>query len=300
MSATSALLESLLGDEFTLEVALEAAPGWVYGYPGRLEHVLTNLVVNARDAMMPGGGQIHIRTRDLPRNEAGPTGAPRVHDGPVVAITVSDRGPGIPEGSVDQIFDAFFTTKAVGRGAGLGLSIVRAMVSEAGGLVRARPRPGGGTTLEVVLRAAADPAAARFERRAVAAPSASGNRALLVEDHDMVREYVRGELERAGYTVEEAASYNEAENLLPSACERYDLLISDISLPDGSGAELARRFAGEAPALTTVLVSAFPKAWLVAQGKVDPDAEVLVKPFDGTELLARLDELARNASASSG
>jgi signal transduction histidine kinase len=267
------LLERLLGDEFAL--ALELAPELptVEADRGRLEQVLLNLVVNARDAM-GGGGVVSITTAE--RRDGGP---------PEVVLAVADSGSGIAPEVRHKIFEPFFTTKGVGEGTGLGLSTVYGIVEQFGGRIDLETEVGRGTTFTIVLPSAG--AVSVDLGDVVESASAGGTeRILVVEDDPTVRSFVTEALELSGYHVTAAATPHEALELV-SANRSFDLLLTDLALPGMNGHELGRRIRTAIPGLRLLNTSGNPAG--VQRDATEPDA-FLQKPYS----LAELDTAVRD------
>lgn len=248
--------------------------------PAELHQAVLNLVLNARDAM-PSGGSIQIRTQDLPS----PVGVSEV------AITVSDTGTGIPPDLQSRIFDPFFSTKAPGKGTGLGLTMVKSMVDHARGRIAVNSGPDTGTSLSLIFPESTLAAAASKAPPSLTA-SGSPRTILLVEDDPRVRDAMQRILEGAGYSVTSCTDANDALAQIESG-RAFDLLCTD-GLTGGPRpvAELIDRFARTRSRSRVLLCS----------GHLDSDelpAELgeglafLRKPCTGPELLARVRELAR-------
>lgn len=279
------MLWRLLGEDIDLTTKLEPALGRVMADPGRIEQVILNLVVNARDAM-PRGGCVELETANVEVEGAG-------RPGPHVCISVTDTGTGMSPETLARLFEPFFTTKAPGRGTGLGLSMVHGIVRECGGHVTVESEVGRGTTFRVFLpRVAAAPRPA-VERARGASPGGS-ERILLVEDDDAVRALARETLTRAGYAVVEADSgpaalaigrQHEGEDWL-------DLLLTDVVLPRPSGRDLAEALRGaraEAqPPLKVLFMSGYADDAVAARGVTDRTTHYLEKPFTPDALLRQV------------
>jgi signal transduction histidine kinase/CheY-like chemotaxis protein len=235
-------------------------------HPLPLEQVVVNLVANARDAQ-GAGGRIRIRTTRLERD--GDTWA---------AIQVADEGHGLSNEARAHLFEPFFTTKPVGRGTGLGLATSLATVEEVGGRIEVESEPGRGSTFTVLLPyvPTADAAASPADEQPKGAEAAT-RRVLVVEDEEALRELFRRWLVDAGHEVEVAADAAAARALL--AAGSFDAVVSDVTLPDGSGTEVAAL--AQAPGRAVVLMSG-----RALDPAVVPDgATTLAKPFGRDELL---------------
>ncbi|MBI4614447.1 MAG: response regulator [Planctomycetes bacterium] len=276
VSEMIALLAPVLGDRFPIQTRLSPGAGTVRIGPGRVEQVILNLVLNARDAM-PGGGTIHLET--IP-------GRLRA------ALLVSDQGTGISAAIGERIFEPFFTTKVMGKGTGLGLSSVRRIAEEAGGSVSAESSAGGGTTFRVELPVGPPtpgdpPSAPTRPARETAAPSTI----LLVEDEESVRVLVKGFLEEEGHAVFEARSGDEAIEILGHAAPPVGLLVTDVNLPGVSGIDLARRLLARRPGLRVLFISGLGEQALSATDRLWAGVRVLAKPFTPGELALAVREV---------
>ena len=253
-----------------------------------LENALLNLLFNARDAM-PGGGAIEVHVAPEPLDEAA-AAALQLPAGAYVRIAVRDHGVGMDDATIARAFEPFFTTKGVGRGSGLGMSIVDGFVKQSGGHITLESRPGAGTTVTLLLPctpvdaplpAEAAPAAGA-EAEAPAAARRAGV-ALVVEDDAQVRRVVRRHLVGLGYAVIEAADGVEGRHMLDGMGD-IDLLLTDVVMPGGvDGRDLAR-YARDVRRVPQVLLMS---------GYANGDTEVagitlLPKPFTKGQLAAAL------------
>jgi CheY-like chemotaxis protein len=249
----------------------------------QMELVILNLSINARDAM-PGGGTIAIATANLaigdPRRPAG------LPDRDYVLLAVSDTGTGMTQDVLARCLEPFFTTKDVGKGSGLGLSVVHGIATQSGGTVGIRTELGRGTSINVYLpRAAAD--AAMEEPPAEPAPAREDEplaaRVLLVDDDFDVREVVSAQLKELGCSVAEAPSGRAALELIEEqGPDAFDLLISDYAMPGLNGTALARAARERRPELPVLLITGYND--LVADARDGEHWSWLSKPFRQTEL----------------
>jgi two-component system, cell cycle sensor histidine kinase and response regulator CckA len=266
------MLRRLIAADVELETRLAEDPTLVAADAGQLEQVITNLVLNARDAM-PSGGRVLVETaRD--RDASGAA---------CVRLTVADTGAGMSEETKARIFEPFFTTKDVGKGTGLGLAMVHGIVAQSEGEVTVTSAPGEGARFDILLPAAAEPtapaAAAEVE------PVAGQGTLLLVEDDDAVREFSRRVLEGAGFRVVAAASGAEALEL-DAGLERLNLLVTDVVMPGLTGRELAETMRLRRTGLPVVLMSGYSRDAAALEELLAGGATFLEKPFTSADLLA--------------
>ena len=281
------LLRRAIGEHIELTTSLAEGLRPILADPGKLEQVLVNLAVNARDAM-PGGGTLTIATENVAADASSADGSSADADGRphLVRLRVSDTGSGMTPDVIEHVFEPFFTTKAVGQGTGLGLATVYGILTQAGADIQISSQPGDGTTFTIVLPVtteAAPPAA----QIAPAAQEPRGKTVLLVEDGAELREVARRILADAGYRVIAAASGPEALDIARAHEGPIDLLITDIVMPEMLGLEVAERMQAIKPATAVLYMSGFAWPLLAAQGRLSPDTVLLEKPFSVAELLER-------------
>ncbi|PCD02174.1 hybrid sensor histidine kinase/response regulator [Sphingomonas spermidinifaciens] len=272
------LLARTISDRIHVQTDLSPAVGRVRLDRTLFETALMNLVLNARDAM-PAGGTVKITTRR--RVNAGPK------LGTAALVSVSDSGTGMDAETIERAFEPFFTTKIGGRGNGLGLAMVYNFVKQSGGDVSIDSVVGQGTTVAMLLP---------VEEPSVRAapPHDARESILLVEDDPKIRKVLALHLDKAGYSVAEVGSAEEAIDLLTSGFEPA-LLISDIRLRDGmTGIELARRLASESSRMPILLMTGFAEELGIESDRID-GISVLRKPFRIEELLSEAERHCRPA-----
>jgi hypothetical protein len=293
VAAARRLLRRVIREDIAIEVDEQPGVPSVLIDPTRLEQVLLNLAVNARDAIAgPGRIALYVRPETLGPADAGAW--PGLAPGEYARLEITDDGVGMDEATRARAFEPFFTTKPHGQGTGLGLSIVFSVVHQCGGGVQLVSTPGRGTTVTLLFpatRAVAASAAAP-----VARPAAGTGTILLVEDQEAVRRAMQRLLAKHGYRVLVAASGDEAlgiaaaEAAAPGGAPAagIDLLLTDVIMPGMSGPELARRLLDRHPRLQVLLMSGYTEDELDPAALGDPRLQFLAKPFEPAELLARL------------
>jgi len=276
------LLRRLLPENIQVVLDCPAKGLPAAGDPSQLAQLITNLAVNARDAM-PAGGILTLRA---------------IAAGDEVHLEVRDTGVGMSEEVRARIFDPFFTTKPAGKGTGLGLAVVWGIVQNHGGRIEVESTPGAGTAVRVALPAASAAAAADAEvSSGDRLPVGSGARVLLVEDQAEARAALADMLAELGYEVTAAASAEEAQRL--PAEPGYDLLLTDYLLPGASGLQLADALAQRWPGLKVVIMSGYAPDDVASTLLASGQRHFLQKPFDMTAL-ARALHAALRTSASDG
>ncbi len=250
--------------------------------PSQVDQVLTNLCVNARDAIS-GAGMIEIETACVTL-EPDAAATRDLEPGAHVLLRVRDDGEGMSAEVCAQIFEPFFTTKGLGEGTGLGLATVYGIVRQNHGHVEVESRPGSGTEFRIYLPASPGEAA---PTPAPARPASGGSETiLLVEDEPAVLRMVQRMLRGLGYTILPAGTPSEALRQLARADGRVDLLLTDVIMPEMRGDQLARRVQERHPAARVLLTSGYPDDAVARHGFVPPGTRLLAKPFE-------LDALAR-------
>jgi PAS domain S-box-containing protein len=268
------LLRRLLPPGIQLDLRLSAAPLPVRADPAQVEQVLVNLAMNASDAM-GASGPLTLSTGE---SETGG-----------VFLSVADRGPGVSEAIRERIFEPFFTTKTTDQGSGLGLAVVQGVVEQHRGTIAVEGRPGGGALflLRLPRRTDEEPGPAPTPPDVRPEGPFDLRRVLLVEDAPGVRAWLEEALDDLGYLVESAGSARQALSL--PADRAFDLLLTDVQLPDIDGTELSRLAKERWPSLGVVLMSGFARDLLLERDALEGQARFLQKPFTLDALARELD-----------
>jgi PAS domain S-box-containing protein len=242
----------------------------------KLSEDLWNLAINARDAM-PDGGRLTIETANVQLDQAYTSLHEDVQPGEYVTVSVSDTGIGMPPGVLEKALDPFFTTKPVGEGTGLGLSVIYGFTKQSRGHLRIHSEVGQGTTVRLYFpRALQD--AIDLKPVTLETPRGHGETILVVEDDATVRSIISDVLRDLGYNVLTAADARFAIPLLQSK-QAIDLLISDVILPHVNGRKLAETARALRPALKVLFVSGYAEDAIVRGDLIEAGMDMLTKPF---------------------
>jgi PAS domain S-box-containing protein len=277
------LLRRTLGEGVRLELDLAADLWPTLCDPNQLDSALLNLSINARDAM-PGGGVLTIRSRNAPDPD-GSAG------GETICLSVEDTGTGMAPDVMARAFDPFYTTKAIGQGTGLGLSMVYGFMRQSGGEARIASAPGAGTTVSL-----------HFRRHDGREPAAHGNAAppalrgegavLVIEDEISVRGFVVEALEQLGYQVLCAEDGPSGVEVLRGS-RPIDLLLTDIGLPGLNGRQVADIARQTRPELKILFMTGYAEAAAMSEGFLEPGMGLITKPFPIEGLAERIRQIGR-------
>jgi len=274
------MLRRLLGETISLEFHSGNSALVIKGDPGMIEQVVTNLCVNARDAMAPAGGALTIDARLVELDAPAANENPEKRAGTFVCISVIDKGCGMDAATQKHIFEPFFTTKEVGKGTGLGLATVYGIVKQHGGWVDVASEVGVGTTFRVFFAALAS-AGASAPKRVMPETRKGTETILLVEDDHEVRDMVLRSLQKYGYRLLVASNGPEAMTIWNHHAAEIDLLFTDIRMPGGmSGLDLYERFRISKPALRVVFSSGYSDESAKLGTSTNPALVYLPKPYD--------------------
>ena len=288
---TAKLLTPMLGEHVEIETVLAPEAWGVLADPSQLSAAIVNLAVNARDAMR-GGGKLTIETANVTFDEASASADCEIKPGQFVMIAVGDTGHGIPADIRDRVFEPFFTTKGVGRGTGLGLSMVYGFARQTGGAVRIESEEGRGTSVRLYLPRAEGVALRVAEPSSItAAPLGRHETILVVEDDALVRGYVIAQLGGLGYRTLVASDGAAALALVDQGAE-FDLLFTDVIMPGGmNGRQLADAVVARRPGMKVLYTSGYTDDAIVHEGHLDPGVALLRKPYRKADLAQKIREV---------
>ena len=280
MEATN-LLRPTLGEHVEVRMTLaDVSPALID--PSQLTNAILNLALNARDAMADGG-KLVIETSNavLDENYAGMNSG--VAAGEYVMVAVTDSGHGIPAGILDNVFEPFFTTKDVDKGSGLGLSMVYGFVKQSNGHIKIYSEEGHGTTVRIYLPPVTG-LAPSVEAASVASIEGGDETILVVEDDNLVRTFVLGQIRSLGYLTLEAVNAAEALVVIDSQ-QKIDLLFTDMIMPGSmNGRQLADAALQRRDSLKVLFTSGYSNEAIIHRGHLDAGVLLLAKPYRKSDL----------------
>ena len=282
---TGKMLTRLIGTNIKLVMSLNAIDDTVMADPGQIEQVIVNLAVNARDAM-PRGGRLLIESRDVTFHEAIAGQDAVLPAGSYVMLAFSDSGVGMDAETRSHVFEPFFTTKDPGKGTGLGLWTVYALVQQSRGFITVYSEPGKGSNFKVYLPHTSEPTTRTDELAASSAPPRGTETVLVVEDDVAVRAILGEVLERYGYRVLAMSDGASAVELVARHQGPIDLLVTDVMMPAMGGQLLAENFSARRPHGKILFVSGYTDDAVLRHGILAAGVNYLEKPFTAT-MLAR-------------
>ncbi len=285
------MLNRLIGEDIAINIDLEPDLWTLRADEASIEQVIMNIAVNAREAM-PKGGELTINTENVTLDEKDCKAIPEARPGNFACLSVADTGVGMDKETMQHIFEPFFTTKETG--AGLGLSVAYGIVKQHEGWISVYSEPGQGSMFQVYLPALPIEA----ERETVVTISleelqGSGERILLVEDEEDVREFLTRALRENGYVAFEAANAKEALDIFEREKEDLHLVLADVVLPDLSGLELVDQLLSRNPQLLVLMSSGYTddkSQWPVIRERGFP---FLQKPYALADLLRVIREVIK-------
>jgi len=283
------MLRRMIGEHATLVWHPEERDALVKMDPSQIDQVLTNLCINARDAIRTTG-TITIETRRVELDDRASLDHAGATPGSYILLSVSDNGCGMDRETLMRLFEPFFTTKPLGQGTGLGLSTVYGIVKQNGGFIEVSSALDQGSRFEVYLprcpsREDSPEPVAAVEPEAVVAGRGT---ILVVEDEATILHLVRRMLERHGYRVLQATSSAEALERVREQAEGIDLLLTDVVMPDMNGRVLAERIAEIHPSIRCLYMSGYTGDVMDAHGILDHAVNFIRKPFSMQDLLAKV------------
>jgi PAS domain S-box-containing protein len=280
------MLHRTIGDHIELVITLGGNLWPILADPGKLEQILVNLAVNARDAM-PAGGTLTIDTSNITVDADTIAGGSKAQPGRNVRLRVGDTGGGMTADVIEHVFEPFFTTKEEGAGTGLGLATVYGIVGQADGDIQIYSEPGIGTTFSIMLPVTAEVATAPVAAAVPCQRTPNGETVLVVENQDALREVTKRIFTRNGYQVITAANGLEALDIARGHPGDIHLLLTDVVMPRMHGMEVAEKVRVIKPGIEVLFMSGYAQPVLTSLGRLDPNVALVEKPFSAADLLAK-------------
>ena len=289
---TLKLLRASIPTTIEIKQDIPANCGYITADPTEIHQLIMNLCTNAAQAMEETGGVLEVRLECVALQQEDLRGEPRLKPGPYILLSVSDTGVGIPLGVRDKIFDPYFTTKADGKGSGMGLAMVHRIVKENCGLIRVHSQPGHGATFQIFLpQTAATVSADLIINDTV--PKGTGH-ILFVDDEEAITRMAQNMFEILGYEVTTRTDSSQALELFRSQPDRFDLVITDQTMPVLTGEQLARELLRIRPDIPIILCTGYSPQMDEIQAKSLGISAFVMKPFNKKELAQTIKELLEN------
>jgi signal transduction histidine kinase/FixJ family two-component response regulator len=290
------LLRPTLGEQVEVKIMLAGDTAHALIDPSQLTNAILNLALNARDAM-GDRGHLVIETSNVVLDDNYASVNSDVTAGNYVMVAVTDSGHGIPASILQNVFEPFFTTKEVGKGSGLGLSMVYGFVKQSNGHIKIYSEQGHGTTVRIYLPQATGVALPAAEPESTAAIEGGSETILIVEDDHLVRTFVVGQIQSLGYVTLSAVNADEALVVIDSA-QTIDLLFTDMIMPGSmNGRQLADQALRRRPSLKVLFTSGYTENTVIHYGRLDAGVLLLAKPYRKADL-ARMIRSALDAGVT--
>ncbi len=284
------MLHRLIGSHIQLEVRCNKNLQKVLADPGQIEQVIMNLLVNARDAIGKNG-KIVIDIENVVLDASARLKHLKLPSGDYVVLSVADDGAGIQQEMLSHIFEPFYTTKEVDKGTGLGLSTVFGIVKQSGGEIQVQSELGNGSTFYIYLPAANTPVQVEEQTTGFSSPIEGKETLLVVEDEDNLRQLLKHTLAMFGYTVLVACDGKDALKVANKHQEIIDLMITDISMPEMTGYELARQIHPLRPDMPVLYISGHTEELPGEHGLVDSVKHFLQTPFESRDMAKKIRDI---------
>jgi signal transduction histidine kinase/ActR/RegA family two-component response regulator len=290
------LVTPTLPADVELHTALRGGDAGLLGDVLQMQQLVSNLCSNAVGAM-PDGGRLGLSVDVLVRSQPVLLSHGTLPPGRYAEVRVSDTGTGISPEVYGRMFDPFFSTKAVGEGTGLGLSVVHSIVADMGGAIDVRTDPGRGSSFALWFPVAGE-APRTLRSEAEAPPRGDGQTLLIVDDEAPLREFAEELLAELGY---EPVGFPSAEAALVAferAPQRFDAVLTDETMPGMSGVELARRLIARRPGLPVLVMSGYGGEELEARVAASGARELVRKPLSAAELAQAVSRVLASTAVS--
>jgi two-component system, cell cycle sensor histidine kinase and response regulator CckA len=286
----SSMLRRLIGEDIEFIVQPLSDLGMIHADPSKIQQVLLNLVVNARDAM-PEGGTLTLETLNVNFEDSYIKDHPVANPGDYVMMAISDNGIGMDAQTQAHIFEPFFTTKAKGKGSGLGLATVYGIVKQSGGYIWVYSEPGKGTTFKIYFPRLKAACTSSIGPQPGKTDSRGFETILVVEDETAVRMLAVRILQDRGYHVLEAAQGSDALRIAEEFKEKIHMVVTDVIMPGMSGKTMVTHLETKRPDIKVLFISGYTDNAIVHHGMLDSNVAFLQKPFSIEGLTRKVREV---------
>jgi len=288
------MLRRMIGEDILLETKLDPEIAAIKVDKGQIEQIIMNLVVNSCDAM-PNGGRIVLETINAYLDENYWNTHSEAAPGNYVILTVTDNGIGMDEEIKKRVFEPFFTTKEMGKGTGLGLSTVYGVVKQSEGFIYVYSEKDHGTSFKIYLPKADGSEEKIIQERKTGKIESGSEKILLVEDDASLRRMINEMLKNFGYTVYEATSSVRALEMIETdKTQIFDLLLTDVIMPEINGRELAQRVIKKNPGIKVLFTSGYTEGVIEHHGVLKKGVYFISKPFSSHDLRQKIREILDN------
>lgn len=290
------MLQGLIGENIILTTALEPDLEYVKSDSSLIEQLIVNLAVNARDSM-PEGGRLTIKTDNVTIKENDCKSTPEKRPGKYICISISDTGAGIDKDTIHRMFEPFFSTKEVGKGLGLGLSVVYGVVKQHEGWLNVESEPKKGSTFKIYLPVSTEKTIEKFKKNEFLENySGNGETVLVVEDEDVVRELAIRVFSENGYIAFAASNATEAKEIFKKEKGQFHLIFSDVVMPGESGPQLVYELLSIKPELKVLFSSGYADDKSQRTIFKERGFKFLQKPYSPSDLLLIVKEILHNGN----
>jgi len=291
------MLRASIPSTISITQDIDPLDGTVMADPTQIHQVIMNLCTNAYHAMENTGGELSVKVKTTPIDSLAPSDERQIPPGKYVELTVTDTGTGIGADIIDKIFEPYFTTKGTGKGSGMGLAIIHGIITSYGGAITVKSAIGQGTTFTVYLPVVEEVIRESGELKEI--PGGKG-RILFVDDEELLMKMGREMLEMLGYTVTSRDSSKEALETFMAAPNLFDLVITDQTMPEMTGIDLARRMLQIRPDVPIILCTGYSPLVDEESAKLIGIREFAIKPLTMASIAQLIRKTLNGAPTNSG
>ncbi len=268
----------------TIEITqdIDTETGLIFADPTQIHQIMLNLCTNAFHAMEETGGRLEITLKEIDLSREDITAESHINTGIFIQLSVCDSGPGMTQEVKDKIFDPYFTTKGVGKGTGMGLSIVHGIIKSYGGFITLSSEPGKGTAFHIFLPVVSEEMLP--EKEAIGQIPVGKEKILFIDDEDLLADMSKDMLERLGYHVTVRKSSLEALEIFQNQPDQFDLIITDQTMPGITGADLARKMIQIRPDIPVILCTGYSSVISEEKAKSIGIKEFALKPLSKKDI----------------